>query len=137
MEELEIQCAQCGEKEKEEIQKIENDKAWKIKQEKDLKLFEESLAKWNVVTLDEAKPQSNEQVLYAIGNGFDIMHRVKSSYADFGKTLGKNSNLRFYLENYLDVDDLGTGSAYREKCVNIKSGLTCLTRRYRMKSKMD
>lgn len=106
MEELEIQCAQCCEKEKEEIQKIENDKAWKIKHEKDLKLFEESLAKWNVVTLDEAKPQSNEQVLYAIGNGFDIMHRVKSSYADFGKTLGKNSNLRFYLENYLDVDDL-------------------------------
>lgn len=141
MEELEIQCAQCGEifvlrkaereeleskrrkiskycpicrkayriktqKEKEEIQKIENDKAWKIKNEKDLKVFEEKLLKWNVVTLDGAKPGGNERVLYAIGNGFDIMHRVKSSYADFGKTLGKNSNLRFYLENYLDVDDL-------------------------------
>lgn len=93
-------------KEKEEIQKIENDKAWKIKHEKDLKVFEEKLLKWNVVTLDGAKPGGNERVLYAIGNGFDIMHRVKSSYADFGKTLGKNSNLRFYLENYLDVDDL-------------------------------
>ena len=107
MNELEIQCAQCGEifvlrkaereelefkrikiskycpicrkayrikvrKEKEELQKIENDKAWKIKHERDLKVFEENLLKWNVVTLDEAKPVDNERILYAIGNGFDI-----------------------------------------------------------------
>jgi len=44
--------------------------------------------------------------LYVIGNGFDLMHGVRSSYYDFGSTLGKNSNIRITLENYLQVDDL-------------------------------
>ena len=34
------------------------------------------------------------------------MHGVRSSYYDFGSTLGKNSNIRITLENYLQVDDL-------------------------------
>ena len=41
--------------------------------------------------------------LVIVGNGFDIMHGAKSSYWDFQKTLGKNSELRFHLENYLCV----------------------------------
>ena len=44
--------------------------------------------------------------MYVLGNGFDIMHGARSSYYDFDKTIGKSSQLRFYLENYLDVDDL-------------------------------
>lgn len=44
--------------------------------------------------------------LVVIGNGFDIMHGAKSSYRDFQKTVGRNSTLRFYMETYLDVDDL-------------------------------
>lgn len=34
------------------------------------------------------------------------MHGVKSSYWDFQKTIGKNSLLRFYMETYLDTEDL-------------------------------
>lgn len=34
------------------------------------------------------------------------MHGIKSSYYDFQKTLGRNSYLRFALENYLQDDDI-------------------------------
>lgn len=42
--------------------------------------------------------------LFIIGNGFDIMHGVPSSYWDFQKTLGKRSEIRYHLENYLNVE---------------------------------
>lgn len=44
--------------------------------------------------------------LFIIGNGFDLMHGVKSSYYSFRDTLGKNNSLRFALETYLNVEDL-------------------------------
>lgn len=44
--------------------------------------------------------------LFVIGNGFDIAHGVKSSYWDFQKTLGKNSDLRFFVEVYLRNENL-------------------------------
>ena len=47
-----------------------------------------------------------EGSLYVIGNGFDMLHGVRSSYYDFSRTLGKRSSVRFYLEKYLKVDDL-------------------------------
>ena len=44
--------------------------------------------------------------LIIIGNGFDIMHCIQSSYRDFDKTIGKNSELRFHMETYLQCEDL-------------------------------
>ena len=44
--------------------------------------------------------------LYIIGNGFDLMHRVQSSYYHFRDSLGKNSSLRFALENGLTPEDI-------------------------------
>lgn len=44
-----------------------------------------------------------DHALVVIGNGFDIMHGVKSSYWDFQKTIGKHSSLRIDMETYLDV----------------------------------
>lgn len=44
--------------------------------------------------------------LVVIGNGFDLMHGVKSSYWEFQKTIGKKSPLRFYMETYLDTANL-------------------------------
>ena len=35
--------------------------------------------------------------LYIIGNGFDMMHGVPSSYYNFRDTIGKNNMLRFTL----------------------------------------
>lgn len=53
--------------------------------------------------LEIVNPQTT---LVIIGNGFDIMHGVKSSYNDFQKTIGKNSPLRWAIETYLKCDDL-------------------------------
>lgn len=53
------------------------------------------------VHLKNARPSST---LFIIGNGFDIMHGVPSSYWDFQKTLGKHSELRRHLETYLKIE---------------------------------
>lgn len=50
--------------------------------------------------------ENTSESLVIIGNGFDLMHGVESSYWDFQKTIGKNSSLRFYMETYLDTSDL-------------------------------
>lgn len=46
---------------------------------------------------------SNPSTVIITGNGFDIMHGAKSSYWNFQETLGKNSDIRGYLETYLKV----------------------------------
>lgn len=50
------------------------------------------------------KNEKPSQSLFVVGNGFDIMHGAASSYWEFQKTLGKNSELRFHLETYLNVE---------------------------------
>lgn len=67
--------------------------------------FEKKLNDWNCVEADKIIPQSSN-ILYIIGNGFDLMHGVKSSYYSFSQSLGKRSPLRHALENYLTPDDI-------------------------------
>ena len=67
--------------------------------------FLEKLKNYNVLTIEEICPDS-DNVLYVLGNGFDLMHRVRSSYYNFRDTLGKNNSLRYMLENYLTVEDI-------------------------------
>lgn len=62
--------------------------------------------KFDILPLEEVAPDSEDKVLYVIGNGFDLMHGVRSSDYDFGRTLGNWSHIRFTLANYLQVDDL-------------------------------
>ena len=46
----------------------------------------------------------NEETLYIIGNGFDLMHGVKSSYYNFRDFLKKrNPELKVQLESYIGV----------------------------------
>lgn len=87
-------------------QKLGEDAAWQKKKEQDVQAFEDNLRDWNLVSLQEMEAAVNEAPLYVIGNGFDMLHGVRSSYYDFSKTLGKRSSVRFYLENYLKTDDL-------------------------------
>lgn len=47
-----------------------------------------------------------DTLLFIIGNGFDIMHGVPSSYYNFRDTIGKNNILRFILEAYIRKDDI-------------------------------
>ena len=68
--------------------------------------FEENLKEWNLLSLEEMGESVKEGSLYVIGNGFDMLHGVRSSYYDFSRTLGKRSSVRFYLEKYLKTDDL-------------------------------
>ena len=58
------------------------------------------------ISVEDISFKNPSKTLVVIGNGFDIMHGVKSSYWDFQKTIGKRSSLRFYMEMYLDTVDL-------------------------------
>ncbi len=79
--------------------------AWQRKKAEAQKEFGILLKSWPVVTIDEIQPE-NDHVLYIIGNGFDLMHGVKSSYYAFRDSLGKHNSLRDTLENYLTPDDI-------------------------------
>ena len=91
---------------KAEARKRLEDEAWQLKKAEDKIIFEERLKDWSVITLKEAVLSNESKRLYVIGNGFDMMHGAKSSYYDFNKTIGRNSQLRFCLEHFLDVEDL-------------------------------
>lgn len=58
------------------------------------------------ISIEELNLKNPSNTLVIIGNGFDLMHGVKSSYRDFQKSIGKNNQLRFYMETYLDTSDL-------------------------------
>ena len=86
-----------------EKQRIEDEK-WREQSIMDKKRFEEQLLQTSTIPIEELRPQG--RTLYVIGNGFDLMHGVKSSYRAFRDFLGKNSDLRFKLESYLKTDDI-------------------------------
>lgn len=52
-----------------------------------------------------AVPHNAEHTLFVIGNGFDLMHGVPSSYWHFQNSIGKKSPLRNALDNYLKVKE--------------------------------
>ena len=87
----------------EEKQRIEDEK-WRRQSIIDKKRFEEQLLQMSTIPIEELRPHG--RTLYIIGNGFDLMHGVKSSYRAFRDFLGKNSDLRFKLELYLKPDDI-------------------------------
>jgi hypothetical protein len=101
-------CPLCRKTTKErrekEIKRIENEK-WQEKEAEDKKAFNVRLNGWRVVAKDEIH-FSNDHVLYIIGNGFDLMHGVRSSYYAFRDTLGKNSALLHALEDFLTLEDI-------------------------------
>ena len=57
-------------------------------------------------TLEQIASVSPTQTLFIIGNGFDLMHGVPSSYYNFRDSLGKHSALRETLETNLTPTDL-------------------------------
>lgn len=44
--------------------------------------------------------------LFIIGNGFDLIHGVPSSYYNFRDFIGRNSILRFILDTYIEQTDV-------------------------------
>lgn len=113
--ELPKRCLSCRQKRKKErdekaaaeqalIEAEERKKKW----EEDEKKLSELLLHipYRCLSAADLKVSHPEKTLFIIGNGFDIMHGVPSSYWEFQKTLGKNSELRFHLETYLNAKDL-------------------------------
>lgn len=86
------------------IEKEKREKKWE-EDEKELKEILKVLP-FHQIQINDITLVNPSRTLVVIGNGFDIMHGVKSSYLDFQKTIEKNSSLRFYLETYLDTEDL-------------------------------
>lgn len=97
-------CTACRKKRREEQAEIER-KLKLRKDEEELANILQTLPYKNIV-LNNIVIKKPSKTLFIFGNGFDIMHDVKSSYNDFQKTLGKNSRLRELLETYLKSDDL-------------------------------
>lgn len=89
-------------RQKEELENAEWDR---IKKEQH-KLFEEQLQQYHVVSLDKIIPCNDKDILYVLGNGFDMMHGVKSSYYSFRDSIGKRNQLRRTLETFLLPDDI-------------------------------
>lgn len=76
-------CKECRKNRKEEEKRI--------KAEQDEKELQGLIAKVEQKPIEFTNPDKS---LVIIGNGFDIMHGVKSSYWEFQKTTGKKSSLR-------------------------------------------
>lgn len=79
--------------------------AWQQKKAEEQKRFDALLMDWPVISIDEIRPKSGH-VLYILGNGFDLMHGVRSSYYAFRDSLGKRNSLRRTLETWLAPDDI-------------------------------
>lgn len=81
------------------------DQKWKQQKALEYQEYLARLPSWNVTSRDSIRPKA-DQVLYILGNGFDLMHRVPSSYYSFRDSLGKNSALRSALEDFWTPEDL-------------------------------
>lgn len=105
---LPIYCVECKKVfKKQKNQELEQRKSQKRKQEKEIEniIFRERLTEWNVIAKEDIAVD-NDNVLYILGNGFDLIHCVKSSYYSFRDWLGKNNTLRNTLEDFIILDDL-------------------------------
>ena len=87
----------------EEKQRIEDEK-WRRQSMIDKERFEEQLRHISTIPID--KLSLCGYTLYILGNGFDLMHGVKSSYRAFRDSLGRNSELCRELEFYLKAEDI-------------------------------
>lgn len=98
-------CRRAAQERKREAEKRREDAEWQEKKAEEKKNFESRLKEWNVVSKDDIHPES-DRVLYIIGNGFDLMHGVRSSYYAFRDTLGKQNPLRTSLEQFWTPEDI-------------------------------
>ncbi len=97
-------CHKAWRKEQAEKREREANAKWQERHKEETETFEQELKKFALIELSEIP--SSSSTLYVIGNGFDLMHGVKSSYYDFGKSLKRNDYLRDALEIALTPDDI-------------------------------
>lgn len=83
---------------------LENMK-WREEKMEQQKTFEKRLKEYHVVAIETICPHNND-VLYILGNGFDMMHGVKSSYYNFRDSMGRHNRLRRVLEDFWIPEDI-------------------------------
>ena len=83
---------QKRQEERDEQKRKKDDATRRERQRKEALKFDNELRNWNVVKLDDITFRNNN-VLYILGNGFDMMHGVKSSYYAFRDSIGKHNSL--------------------------------------------
>lgn len=99
-------------KHKEELKEQKRQEVLRIKEaEKEKTLYERKIKNYTVIDIDDIRID-DDSTLLVIGNGFDIMHGVKSSYYNFRDSMGKHNRLRTTLEEYIDTEDLWADFEY-------------------------
>ncbi|MBB5149099.1 AbiH family protein [Ureibacillus thermosphaericus] len=90
-------CKSCREKRK-----------FQLEQRRQKQELNRVLANLQFEQVEEVEMQSADPntILYIIGNGFDLMHGVPSSYYHFRDSLGRRNELRKTLEMYIQKEDL-------------------------------
>lgn len=73
--------------------------------EKELKTYL-SRVPFKQIDKDEIALANAHMSLFIIGNGFDLIHGVPSSYFDFRNSMGRHNELRLALEMYIMKEDL-------------------------------
>jgi len=111
-------CKACRDKKKARYAQDQQEKEKQGKQ-KELEEFLSTLP-FKQYAKSEIPLTDSDTSLFIIGNGFDLMHGVKSSYYNFRDSLGKDNSLRFALETYLNVEDLWAD--FEDALAHIDSG---------------
>ena len=100
-------CRICSKKWHEEQAKIkeqaENLK-WQEQRKQERELFKSEVQAYKPILMKNVTPSAH--TLYIIGNGFDLMHRVPSSYYNFRDSLGKSNGLQYDLDAVLTAEDI-------------------------------
>lgn len=97
-------CKVCRDKKKIRYEQLQKETERLVRQ-KELEEFL-STSPFKQIEKEEIHLVNPNTTLFIIGNGFDIMHGVPSSYYNFRDTIGKSNMLRFTLETYIRKDDV-------------------------------
>ena len=101
-------CPECRKdrREREERAKEKREAVkWREAAAKESAEFHSRLKSWQVAEMDAVRP-GDDNILCILGNGFDLMHNVRSSYYAFRDSIGRNNFLRTTLEFYLTPEDI-------------------------------
>ena len=101
-------CSQCHKNRQmlREAAKEQQEAAkWQEAAAKEKSEFHNRLKDWKTVETSGIR-LADDNALCILGNGFDLMHNVRSSYYAFRDSIGKNSELRTALELYLTPEDI-------------------------------
>lgn len=90
-------CKECRNKKKYRYEQIQK--------EKELAEFL-SKSTFKQIEKEELSLTDSKNTLFIIGNGFDLMHGVPSSYHNFRDSMGRHNELRNALEMYIRKEDL-------------------------------